>query len=704
ILLERRDESDFVCLRWLDGELELLKFAGGGRARLLGRTSYVFPRLVRDAATASFHVDRSPGLWAVSSFGRELITAGDPGAPSRDAEGEDKAADFAWGATSGWSLAARAFQPIEPIHFEDEFARESFNEDGSYEILSGSWYLDAANDVGRSVNTFRLRGASSKTPDGGAEPAVAVLGSPFWRGYRVEASIRFNGAGSGGLVFAAKLAERPKKKDPPAEGRPSPDTRPSRFGVLRWRLPGRPAAAKDAKGVKTSAASPLEIVEVERRTSSTAGAGAAYDEHVIFSLPWTPRRDQWYRVAVTLFAEFGELEVNGRRRVFPLPPRMRAGACGLYSDSRRGVLFDDIRVASHEGFLFRAGGAIAPWTESSGGRMDLYRLPAGPAWLRLGLGQGASEVRLGWGERPGGTVSLVLDRERLRGQIVRTQPANPGASPVHVAEFNLRRPPAGPSESARPRRVSRSAPGELTVEIGRGECSVLRGRTVLARASLRSTRDGPVYLEARAAGGAGLPHLAGGPLPPRRVLRRKSNAFSKVDITMRNGEKLPEHKWIQFLGWLEDRGTWERGTVGKDQAGAGNEFRRCRTLLWGTIEASARPDLPGKPGRSVMLAFVPDEHDLAPISSTSAGGASPASRSAMKRKCTLSCAARATSSRRARTGSSFTDRPCGRTRRSASRRAAASRRTTSRSAPRRSGNPCSSPPRSSGSAGAGAGT
>ena len=52
---------------------------------------------------------------------------------------------------------------------------------------------------------------------------------------------------------------------------------------------------------------------------------------MLLSLPWTPIRDQWYRVSVALHAEHGQIEVNGRRAEFDLPTDLRSGMCGLYA-------------------------------------------------------------------------------------------------------------------------------------------------------------------------------------------------------------------------------------------------------------------------------------------------------------------------------------------------------------------------------------
>jgi len=577
VILERRDEANFVCLRWIENDLELVRVVEGRPAPLVGRASYPLPSIARDhensgdPSTETLVIDRSPGLWTVAHRGRELIVAGDP-----YAAGMTKAGDFAWGSLGGWRLASRALQPLEDIHFEDAFAKVAFNEDGTYDVRDGLWDLDAARQAERSVNAFRLRGRSRPVKDG-SKPALAIFGRSFWRGYRAEAAIKFRHEGAGGLVFAARRGNAaPAAQEgerPPVE----------RYGLVRWRYP---------EG--TGAPGGLDVLDV--RVGRAEDAKATRRETTLLSLPWTPRREQWHRVAVSLFDELAAVEVNGQRAVFRLPPGLRAGECGLFADSEKGVLFDDIRVASHGEFLHTPASSPAPWSNGLSGTAALYRLPAGPAWLRFGLRKDASPALLSWQDASGGTVSVEIDPATGRGEATRTvDPGNAAPSGGHS--------PASEEEATEClARFEFEGTGDYSLQIGENDCTILRGPSAVASFALASPRDGAVTIGSPEA----LCEVAGGVLAPRSALRQKANTFGKVDVRARkDGRGLnAQRTWIGFVGWLKDKSSWETGADG---------LVACKTLLWGPCEASVEVPLPKKSDKPVALRLVPDAPDAEPV-------------------------------------------------------------------------------------------
>ena len=590
VLLERADKSNFVCLRWVENELELVRIAGGERAPLLGQTSYPLPCIARDEPAAGAQsintlvIYRSPGLWTVSHRDRELIVAGDPHAKEMA-----QAGDSAWGALGGWRLTARALQPGEEIHFDDCFAKVNFNEDGTYDVREGLWDLDAARQAERSVNAFRLRGRS-RPAEGGSKPALAVFGRSFWRAYRAEAAIKFRNAGAGGLVFAARRDS--SRSSAPASGSPSKkrerdaDERVTpalaRYGLLRWRYP---------EG--TGAPGGLEVLDV--RVRRAPGGKTSRRETTLLSLPWTPRREQWHRVAVSLFDRLGEVEVNGARAVFGLPPGLRSGECGLFADSEKGVLFDDIRVASHGEFLHRSASGPAPWLAQSEGMAALYRLPAGPAWLRLGFREDTSPQAVSWLDASGAAVSVRIDPATGMGEATRTL-EHDAATPAEAG-------PPAPRQVTTERlaRFEAPGPGDYCLKIGDHECTVLRGPSGVASFALGSPREGSVTIDSPEA----LAEVAGGALAPRPALRHKAGTFGEVDVRARkNGKGLNSQRtWIGFVGWLKDKSSWTEGPDG---------LIGCKTLLWGPCEASVEVPLPKEGEKPVALRLVPDAPDAEP--------------------------------------------------------------------------------------------
>jgi hypothetical protein len=573
LLLERRDDSNFVCLRWVDGYIEILRVAGGERADLVGQTSYPLPGIARATGTPEvLIIDRRPGLWTVAHRGRELIVAGDPHAPLPQQGDEAGAKDFAWGSTPEWSLASRALQPIEDIHLKDSFAKVNFNEDGIYDVREGLWDLDAARQANKSVNAFRLRGRS-RAVENGSEPAVALFGRSFWRGYRAEAAIKFRRAGAGGIIFAAKrrsLLNREKKevKEGKSEALPL-----ARYGLLRWQYPELPNGAPGK----------LDVLDV--RIATGADGKQSRTETTLLSLPWTPRRDQWHRVAVSLFDELGEVEINGARAVFRLPAGLRSGECGLFADSRKGVLFDDISVTSHKTFLHRPGIQTAPWAAQADDAATVYRLPAGPAWLRLGVKENASPARVSWRNASGATVSVKIDPASGQGEVTRMTAA--GSAPRNVTTETLA-------------KFKSAGKGAYSLRIGSDACTILRGPTAVASFPLDSSRKGALTIDSPEA----LAELAGGVLAPVPALRHKTGSFDEVDVRMSPNGLHPEFKWTGFVGWMKDESSWTRGPDG---------LLTCRTLLWGPCEVSVEVSLSAKEGAAAELRLAPDVPDAKPL-------------------------------------------------------------------------------------------
>jgi len=559
LLLERRDESSFVCLRWAGGRLELFRVESGRRVELRGRSScdLAAAELVPEAgkgapASGSLVVDRSPGLWAVLAGGRELITAAHPAASGPET---GRPGDIAWGSSGGWTLTGRALQPVEPICFEDRFARDSFNEHGSYEVWYGEWSLESAKDAQRTANAFRLRARSAKP----GRPAVASFGHDFWRAYRLEASLRFQAEGAAGLLFAVNSRRH--------------------FGLVRWR---RPPSTREGETGR------LEVVEVDREAPGASGAGSdEIRDRVLLELPWSPRRDQWYRVAVSLFAERGELDVNGRREVFELPPGLRAGRCGLYANSTEGVVFDDILVRSHDSYLARAGDAVQPW-EGHGNRGRLRLPERGPAFVRASFAGAYPALRLRWRGSSGSSARVAIDPLFSWGSITSSSLSGSDQFGTRSVVFGL-----GPG----------AVRGEYRIELREGECSVSRGTRRLASVAIPEAREGGLDLVSGL--GGGWPRLAEivlGPLAPLPALRQKTKAFSEISVSQ--GQEAAEFKWIGFVGWLEDRSSWERSPSG--------DLLRCRTPLWGALEAEAALS-PPQEGKRAQILLEP-EREGAPAS------------------------------------------------------------------------------------------
>jgi len=546
VLLERDGPEDYNSLCWDEGRLTFSTCRGGKRVETIGVASAALPVLRLLAGTSEpvslrFVIDRLPRLWTVSFLGEEIIlVAADDGAPRRVlppvAPETLPPPAYAWASTPHWKLVGRSCQPTERIEFEDAFERAAFGENGEYRLWSGEWRLDSVRDTERAMNAFRLRGRSPTSDD----IAVATVGHDFWRRYRLSAAVKFpskDTTASGGLVFAAK--------------------HPDRMGLVRWRC--IPEAEPAAAGADRFGRGLLEIVEATRiEAPDWNDAPSAYVERVIASRSWRPRSDQWYLMTLTLFDETGELEIGGRRLAFDLPSGLRSGECGLFSESTSGVLFDDVRVRSHDERRHTATSIVPAASRNGHAVVDVTE--GDGAWIEFEPRRGVHRVDFTWHDAYDAAYVLGLDGAAGRGTL--------SCFGQSLGGFEL------------PRDMDTSG---VRVEIRGGSCKTFElspsGSRQLANIALPTPPAGPVEIAGEGDRRA-YRRLAHGPIAPLPAVTLKSHAFNKVDVRMnKKGQLHSAVRWKGFTAWIEDRGAWDV-TEGKAS---------FRTPLWGDFDIAYLP-------------------------------------------------------------------------------------------------------------------
>lgn len=573
VLLQHRGDSEFDCLRWREGTLELITFRGGQRLSVGGTTAAALPllSLLENAAepvSLRFVIDRSPYTWSVEFLGEQVIMA--PVAPLAspsvlDTDAGDRPARFKWASTPEWNLVGRSLQPLTDIVFDDAFDRTNFLEGNEYRQWGGEWKLDATRDTSRAMNAFRLRGRITAADS----IALTTVGHDFWRDYRLTASIKFptrDTSASGGLVFAA----RP----------------PGRLGLVRWRC--LPANEPAARGKDRFGRALLEVVDATlMEATEWDSSPPAYAENVILALPWRPRPDQWYRVSVALFDEIGEISINDMHATFPLPGHLRSGECGLFSASTSGVLFDDVSVRAHGEFRYSPDSLVGPRSLGEG-LAELARVGDGDAWIAFTLPRTRRLPEISWRDTRGETCSVLVDPALSRGRVMRTSGAG---KPQVLARFTV--PENSPSS-------------EYVLQLRSDSCAVqTRDGVELAHAALPATRSStPVIACMDIRGNLAMRSLAGGALEPLGLVTRRSHAFGKVDVRLNDkGQVHDPARWQGFTAWIDDKGAWD--IVG------GSAF--LRAPLWGDLDVSFEPTAGAVAGGKVALRLLPYDDEGKPI-------------------------------------------------------------------------------------------
>ncbi len=203
---------------------------------------------------------------------------------------------------SGLKFVGPGVYDLEPVLYIDHFMR-SEKTASPWQPVSGSWKSKGLRNPSMSANAFRFSGSGS--------PALAVTGRDSWDLYSYVASFQGPAGGKVGLVFNYRDRDN--------------------YCLFRWAAREQPA---------TSAEGRAELVRVSGRKETVL------DHRLVGYLP-----EQWYRAEVRLGYGWAEVYVDDQLLLAASDPSLTGGRVGLWVDSQKTALFDDVRVA--EATFFR---------------------------------------------------------------------------------------------------------------------------------------------------------------------------------------------------------------------------------------------------------------------------------------------------------------------------------------------------------------
>jgi len=210
-------------------------------------------------------------------------------------------------------------QPIEPIHFSDDFMRTA-EEPDPWETVQGDWQL---RPVARPELDYRItrRPQPERSPNYFSYEAIskgrsiALAGHPFWSDYTFAAAVKAEDRGLSadntlGLIFCWR-------------------DQANHF-LLRWHF-----------AAKFLSRSQLELIRVRDGARETVARA---------ELP--AQTDQWYLVQTQFLGTRVRVFVDRRQVIDIHDPHAFGGRVGLYNEGPGKAFFDDVEVKSTDRFKF----------------------------------------------------------------------------------------------------------------------------------------------------------------------------------------------------------------------------------------------------------------------------------------------------------------------------------------------------------------
>lgn len=187
------------------------------------------------------------------------------------------------------------FQKISGLHFADDFMRTSLTS-GGWRILTGKWAVQSTLDARLSPNPFRCIGKGNPS-------ALCTTGYEFWDDYEVSVDLKAQDEFPFGICFYFRdLA--------------------SYYLLLLEPRNGRATLIQARNGKSSEIASaPVPI--------------------------WL---GHWYRLSVLCSGGIVRVKLNGRPLLEATVLSPSGGGIGLYTESHKGTLFDDVRLTSRRAF------------------------------------------------------------------------------------------------------------------------------------------------------------------------------------------------------------------------------------------------------------------------------------------------------------------------------------------------------------------
>jgi len=231
-------------------------------------------------------------------------------------------------------------QPVEPVHFEDDFTRVS-GQGGQWETLAGQFGIKRSKTV-----QFKVEETANPFSFGARATDVALTAAGYWfyDSYRASVSVRPADAGAVGLAAYVQDAGN----------------------YLLFRL-------ASGEGGET-ARQLVEVRDGRRKVLASAPGGYAVE--------------QWYRLAIEVCEGRCTALVDGVPALTARPDAFGQGRFGLFADHCADAQFDDVLVEPAPGFAedFSVR-SVGKWRDVGGRWVTQH---AGSAAFRRKLDPGAS--------------------------------------------------------------------------------------------------------------------------------------------------------------------------------------------------------------------------------------------------------------------------------------------------------------------------
>ena len=262
----------------------------GGFARL-GKVELGIERYI-GTATKLDQVDSGPARLRLLRQGGHILLALNHSRVAGAFDETYKAGKIGIGAIGRHSeILSTSLRPLPEVFFTDDFMR-SEEEQGQWTIISGEWKVSSIENSLRSINAFSFQGKAKK----GA--ALAVAGYSSWNDYLLRLACKPQEKAAVGVAFCF-IDE-------------------SNYHLFRWE--------GGAKGK-------CQIIEVrDGKRSSLMEFDGGFQPGV------------WYQIEVMLSGDSVNVSIDGHSLPEARYSKISYGRIGLYSESDKGCLFDDVSV------------------------------------------------------------------------------------------------------------------------------------------------------------------------------------------------------------------------------------------------------------------------------------------------------------------------------------------------------------------------
>jgi len=268
--------------------------------------------------------------------------------------------DIACGAVDN-SASFKEFriQPVGEIYFSEDFMRAEYDQ-GPWEVVSGSWRVNAIQTPSLSSNAFYFIGSSKEK-----NRATCVAGQWFWDDYTVAVSCKPLDSAPVGLYFYY--------------------TNPDNYFLLRW-------------GARNSDTPKVQLIK--RRGG---------EEKILAEKNGGFQVGQWYRLEASVHGTSAIISID-RNPIFTIEDEaLCCGKIGLAVEGEIGARFDDVEVKSTKRFRDSFAREVPGKWIPIGGEWKLVAKPDGTNCFSVSTLESAAKAVAGEPSWHNYTLSTVME-------------------------------------------------------------------------------------------------------------------------------------------------------------------------------------------------------------------------------------------------------------------------------------------------------